>query len=56
MAFDRRIGYVIGIDPDEVKSGGDPNKACYKRASVDNTFFNVPANEGIGKVRRYRRH
>ena len=40
MAFDRRIGYVIGIDPDEIKSGG----ACISRAKreLEVTYLNFP--------------
>lgn len=40
MAFDRKIGYVIGIDPDEVKSGG----ACISRArrELEVAYLNFP--------------
>ena len=40
MAFDRKIGYVIGIDPDEIKSGG----ACISRArrELEVVYLNFP--------------
>lgn len=40
MAFDRKIGYVIGIDPDGVKSGG----ACISRArhELEVAYLNFP--------------